>query len=41
VGEDNRFGHPCDEVLERLDSLPVCRTDDHGAVEIVTDRAQM
>ena len=37
VGADNRFGHPCDEVLERLGDLPVYRTDEHGAVEIVSD----
>jgi hypothetical protein len=37
VGTDNRFGHPCDEVLERLDSLPVYRTDEQGAIKIVSD----
>jgi len=37
VGADNRFGHPCQEVLERLEGLPVYRTDEHGAVEIVSD----
>jgi competence protein ComEC len=44
VGADNRFGHPCEEVLERLEaraeqgrSVPVYRTDEQGAVEIVSD----
>jgi competence protein ComEC len=48
VGADNRFGHPCDEVLERLEaraeqgrSVPVYRTDEHGTVEIVSDGMQM
>jgi competence protein ComEC len=48
VGADNRFGHPCDEVLERLDahaeqgrSVPVYRTDAHGAIEIVSDGTQV
>ena len=37
VGAENRFGHPCDEVLERLGGLSVYRTDEHGAVGVVTD----
>jgi competence protein ComEC len=37
VGADNRFGHPCDEVLKRLRDIPTYRTDEQGAVEIVTD----
>jgi competence protein ComEC len=41
VGADNTFGHPCDEVLERLEGLPTYRTDEHGAVEIVSDRRQV
>jgi competence protein ComEC len=41
VGADNRFGHPCDEVLERLEGLPVYRTDEHGAVEIISDGMQV
>jgi competence protein ComEC len=41
VGADNRFGHPCDEVLERLEGLPVYRTDEHGAVEVVSDGARV
>lgn len=41
VGADNRFGHPCDEVLERLGDLPVYRTDEQGAVEVVSDGTQV
>jgi competence protein ComEC len=41
VGADNRFGHPCDEVLERLEGLPVYRTDEQGAIEVVSDGTQM
>jgi competence protein ComEC len=41
VGADNHFGHPCDEVLERLSDLPVYRTDEQGAVEMISDGTQM
>jgi competence protein ComEC len=41
VGADNTFGHPCDEVLERLEGLPTYRTDERGAVEIVSDGGQV
>ena len=41
VGADNDFGHPCAGVLERLGELPVYRTDEQGAVEIVTDEARV
>ncbi|KKK63294.1 hypothetical protein LCGC14_2995740, partial [marine sediment metagenome] len=37
VGEDNRFGHPSPEVLERLDGDAVFRTDLHGDVTVSTD----
>jgi len=39
VGNDNRFGHPAPEVIERIEALDcrVWRTDEHGTVEIVTD----
>lgn len=39
VGEDNRFGHPAPEVLERYAAfgLPILRTDQRGTVEFVTD----
>jgi competence protein ComEC len=41
VGADNTFGHPCDEVLDRLEGLPVYRTDEHGIVEVVSDGTQV
>jgi competence protein ComEC len=41
VGADNTFGHPCDEVLERLEGLPTYRTDERGTVEIVSDGVQV
>lgn len=41
VGADNRFGHPCAGVLERLKDVPVYRTDRHGAVEIISDGVQV
>ncbi len=37
VGEDNRYGHPAPETLDRLAPRPVFRTDRHGDVEISTD----
>jgi competence protein ComEC len=37
VGAENRFGHPCDAVLERLSGLPIYRTDEHGVIEVVSD----
>jgi competence protein ComEC len=41
VGEENDFGHPCAEVLQRLAELSVYRTDVHGTVEVITDGAQV
>ncbi len=37
VEEDNRFSHPDEEVLSRLDGIRVMRTDEHGTVELLTD----
>jgi competence protein ComEC len=37
VGEDNRFSHPDDGVLSRLEGIKVMRTDKHGTVELITD----
>jgi competence protein ComEC len=40
VGADNRFGHPKQEVLDRLDaigSVTTLRTDEQGTIEFVTD----
>ena len=41
VGAENRFGHPCAEVLERLDGFPVYRTDEQGAVELISDGTRL
>jgi len=49
VGAENDFGHPCAEVLERLEhalsererGLPVYRTDESGVVDVVTDGVQV
>ncbi|MCP1663271.1 beta-lactamase superfamily II metal-dependent hydrolase [Methanocalculus sp. AMF5] len=39
VGEGNRYGHPTDEVLDRLRAIGsrVYRTDHHGTIVIATD----
>ncbi len=37
VGEENPFGHPAPDVLDRLDAPLLFRTDLHGTVRIVTD----
>jgi competence protein ComEC len=39
VGEENRFGHPSTEVIERYAAygLPVLRTDECGTIELITD----
>jgi competence protein ComEC len=39
VGENNPFGHPDKEVLQRLERLgvKVYRTDRHGAITFTTD----
>ena len=41
VGEGNPFGHPSDEVMERLEeklgSENIYRTDEHGTIEFITD----
>lgn len=41
VSADNKFGHPSDEVLERLKerlgSENIYRTDQHGTIEFITD----
>jgi competence protein ComEC len=41
VGAENTFGHPCEEVLERLEGLPLYRTDQHGAVEVISDGTKL
>ena len=37
VGADNKFGHPSDEVLERLGTENIYRTDKHGTIEFTTN----
>jgi competence protein ComEC len=37
VGADNRFGHPADLTLEKLEGIPTYRTDQQGNIEVVTD----
>ena len=37
LGEDNRYGHPALQTLDRLGTRPVFRTDLHGDVQITTD----
>jgi competence protein ComEC len=41
VGADNRFGHPSEEVLERLDGTLVYRTDRNGTVAVASDGQRM
>jgi competence protein ComEC len=43
VGEDNSYGHPSPELLERLEgsSARILRTDRHGAVHLLTDGEHM
>ncbi|OQY25798.1 MAG: DNA internalization-related competence protein ComEC/Rec2 [Anaerolineaceae bacterium 4572_32.1] len=37
VGQDNHFGHPAPQVLERLAGYSVLRTDERGSIEILSD----
>ena len=37
VGADNRFGHPHEVTLEKLQGIPTYRTDQQGTVELVSD----
>jgi competence protein ComEC len=37
VGSDNRFGHPAELTLEKLENVPTYRTDQQGNIEVVTD----
>jgi len=39
AGKDNRFGHPSDKLLERLENngIKIYRTDKNGDIEIVSD----
>jgi competence protein ComEC len=40
VGADNRFGHPSDATLNKLQSIPTFRTDHQGSIEVVSDGAR-
>ena len=42
-GEENRYGHPSPEVLERVAEVgaAVLRTDELGTIEVVTDGQAM
>ena len=35
VGRDNSFGHPSQEVLDKLEGKSILRTDQDGAIKIV------
>ena len=39
VGKDNKYGHPTQEILDRLVQfkIPILRTDEKGTIEIKTD----
>jgi competence protein ComEC len=43
AGEDNPYGHPSPELLKRLDNahIRVLRTDQNGAVQVLTDGQQI
>lgn len=43
AGQDNRFGHPHAEVLERLEAMgiPIFRTDQQGTIHLSTDGEQL
>lgn len=43
VGNGNRFGHPSEQVLQRLEAAEcqVLRTDQHGTIELATDGRQL
>jgi competence protein ComEC len=41
VGAENRFGHPCNEVLERLSDVSIFRTDEQGAIEVISDGVEV
>ena len=45
VGEGNPFGHPSDEVMDRLEQKPgeenIYRTDERGTIEFITDGGRL
>lgn len=40
VGAHNRYGHPTQEVLDRLKDLPVYRTDHVGSIRLIHEHGQ-
>ena len=41
VGADNKFGHPSNDVLDRLSDTQVFRTDINGTIEFITDGSRL
>ncbi len=37
VGADNSFGHPTEDILDKLKNVEVYRTDQDGTIEIISD----
>jgi beta-lactamase superfamily II metal-dependent hydrolase len=37
VGADNRFGHPSEVTLEKLEGTATYRTDLDGSIEVISD----
>ena len=37
VGKDNQYGHPHQEVLDRLKNIPIFQTGNEGDIEILTN----
>jgi competence protein ComEC len=37
VGADNRFGHPAEVTVEKLQAIPTYRTDQQGSIEVISD----
>lgn len=40
-GEDNPYGHPSDKALERLEGIPIIRTDINGTITFTADKDGM
>lgn len=40
VGKDNRYGHPHPSVIDRLQGVPLFRTDEQGSVRFLYDHGQ-
>ncbi|MEZ4614444.1 MAG: hypothetical protein R2867_02865 [Caldilineaceae bacterium] len=41
VGAENDYGHPHQEVLERLSTIPLLRNDRHGRIHLASDGRQL